>query len=390
MKSVKSLLFILLLLISVRGLTQDFDRYMVKKQLDCPDISLNSAALFEKYYTENKIDSAKTLLTYWQNRCGLREPVQRAKLLLALQENSFQDSILAENVLFHLFNFKNRTDLIRGEAYHTYDDNRAYFGYIPLGREFDLFTKKSFNKLKEKFESNSIEYLLCEFYGDNCDTIFSKIQTGAYPNSILTKEYYKEVNKFINLPELHMSFITGIWIPTGKAAKLGLHPELGYQMGIKRKKMNYDIIMSFKFGKAANSYIAFRKESGEYEETNHFFGGHIGLDIGRDIYSNRNRELQLVGGIAFDGFDALKGDVDKNIKSVSVSSYNFNIGVAYRYYITSSLYLGLRAKYNIVDYTKSGVIDFTGNPITIQFSIGGVNNLLKHDNLKILKYKLRR
>jgi len=98
----------------------------------------------------------------------------------------------------------------------------------------------------------------------------------------------------------------------------------------------------------------------------------------------------LTGGVAFDGFDALTEDKDNDLKAESTWTYNFNFGLGYRYYVTNKFYLGLRGKYNIVDYALNNVIDFTGNPITIQFTIGGVNNVLRNNNLKALKYKLRK
>lgn len=193
------------------------------------------------------------------------------------------------------------------------------------------------------------------------------------------------------MSEFHMSWVTGIWIPTGKLKKLGSHPELGFQMGAKHKKMNYDLIMAFKFINSPNVYYARRTKSGDsIELTNHFFGGHIGFDLGRDIYVHNGHEIQLTGGIAFDGFDALKENKDKNLKAESIWTYNFSFGLGYRYYISNSFYLGLRAKYNIVDYSLNNVVDFTGNPITVQFIIGSVNNVFRNNNLKALKYKLRK
>jgi len=232
---------------------------------------------------------------------------------------------------------------------------------------------------------------LTEFYSDNSDTILTKIQTQTYGNTALTKEYNDAVRKYANMPEYHMSWITGIWIPTGDLKKLGSHPELGYQIGVKHRKMNYDFVMSFRFLNSANYYYGRRtKSDNSLELTDNFFGGHIGMDIGRDIYADRGHEIQLTGGIAVDGFDVLEEDKVNNLKSESTWSYNFNFGLGYRFYITNSFYLGLRAKYNLVDYSQSKVIDFTGNPVTIQFIIGSVNNSFRNNNLKALKYRLRK
>lgn len=88
-----SLLAIICTLTSLT-LAQNFDNLMSKKQIDCRDISYNSSIYFIKYMQENKLDSAKALLQYWENKCGAREPIYRAKILLALIQNEYNDTLL--------------------------------------------------------------------------------------------------------------------------------------------------------------------------------------------------------------------------------------------------------------------------------------------------------
>lgn len=386
----RNIILIALLFTSIQSFGQDFDNLLAKKQLDCSEISYNCALLFEKYFTDNKIDSAQNLLFYWQGKCGLREPVERARLLLAIKESNFHDSLLTKEVLSYIFNYQNRMDMIKYNNYYSYDNYKPYYGYVPVGQEFDKFTKKAFNRLKANYKPDVIEYILCEFYSDNYDTIFSKIQTNAFNSSILAKEYNNTAEKYLNMSEFHMAWITGVWIPTGNLKKLGSHPELGFQMGAKHKKMNYDFILAIKFLNSANSYYARRTKSSNLELTDYFLGGLVGIDIGRDIFANKGHELQFTGGIALDGFDALEEDTDKDLKSASTWTYNLNFGLGYRFYLTNEFYLGLRAKYNVVDYSLNNVIDFTGNTITIQFIVGGLSNVIRNNNLKALKYKLRK
>jgi hypothetical protein len=380
---------IVLSLFCVNVYGQDFDHLMVKKQLDCSDISYNCAQIFEKYYSSNKLDSAKSLLIYWQSKCGLREPLQRCKILLAIKQNSLNDSLLSDNVFYYLFNYKNRMSIGKYGDFESYDNNKAYYGYIPAGQDFDAFTKKSFTELKVNFTPDVMEYLLCEFYSDNSDTLFFKLQTNTFKNSILAKEYKKLTMEFQNLPEYHVAWITGMWIPTGAIRPLGVHPDLGFMSGIKYKKVSYDLTMTFKFLDTPESYLARRSTSSGLESTNHFFGGYMGFDVGRDIFFKNNHEIQLMGGIAFEGFDALEEDLDLGLESASANTLNLNLGFGYRYYYKNDSYLGLRVKYNFVDYTSNHVIDFTGNPITIQFVIGGLTNDYRNRNLKALRFKQR-
>lgn len=380
---------IVLSILSLNVFGQDFDKLMVKKQLDCSDISYNCARIFEDYYSSNKLDSAQSILTYWQAKCGIREPLQRCKILLAIKQNCLNDSVLTDNMFYYIFNYKNRIAIEKSGDYESYDNYQPYYGYIPVGQEFDKFSKKAFSDLQVNYTPKVIEYLLCEFYGNNPDTLFTKLQTNTYKETRLAKEYNKLTESYVKLPEYHVAWITGLWVPTGGIKSLGVHPDLGFMSGIKYKKFSFDMTLTFKFLDTPESYLARRLESSVAESTNHFFGGYIGFDIGRDIFSKNNHEVQLMGGVAFDGFDALEEDLDIGLKSASTAALNLNLGLGYRYYLKNDGYLGLRVKYNFVNYASNHVIDFTGNPLTIQFVIGGLTNDYRKRNLKALEYNQR-
>ncbi|MEZ5106477.1 MAG: hypothetical protein R2757_18390 [Draconibacterium sp.] len=384
----KKTLLAILLLFSSLAYGQDLDKLMVNKQVDCSDVSYNCGLYFIKYVQEEKLDSAQNIIDYWEGKCGEREPIFRAKILLALKERNYSDSLLKEGVMNNLYNYRNRIEVIKYSNYYAYDEYKPYYGFTPPGQEFDKMTQEIAKSLINEYNSGTTEYLFAEFYSGEVDTVFSRLQSGSSEGSFLVDEYNKEVEKYAKQGEFHMAWITGMWIPTGDLTKLGLHPDLGFQIGSKVGKMNYDFTMMFKFINAANYYTAYRGSTPEL--TNNFFGGYIGFDLGRDVYVRNGHEIQLTGGIALDGFDVLEGDDELDIDSESILTYNFNFGLGYRYYITNSLYLGLKAKYNIVDYSLNGVTDFKGNPITVQITIGNVNNAFRNRNLKALGYKLRK
>jgi len=376
---------------TVSAFTQDFDKLLSRKPVDCSDISLSSSLYFIKYMSVSEIDSARHLLNYWESKCGIREPIFRARILLSLETGEFNETLWTETPFNQIFNYQSRMDLIKSARYYVYDNYKSFYGYVPPGEGFDIFTRKWASELKTYYEPESIEYILAEFYSDDYEVIFSKLQSKTLEDCLLTKKYYEMVNKYKNMSEFHISFLAGVWIPTGELTKIGVHPELGMQMGWKKKRINYDFTLSLKFVEAPNKYYARRdKQSDEWELTKHFFGGYVGFEVGGDLLSRKGHELQVIGGIGYDGFDVLKENKEDNLKSSSTSSFNLNFGLAYRYYINNNLYLGLKVKYNIVDYTLNKVIDFTGNPITVQFSIGIINNAVRDANLKALGYKLRK
>jgi hypothetical protein len=235
-----------------------------------------------------------------------------------------------------------------------------------------------------------MEYILAEFYSDNYENIFTQLQSKNFANCLLTSKYYELVHQYKNLSEFHISLLAGIWIPTGELTQVGVHPELGLQMGWKKKRMNYDFTLALKFVDAPKEYYARRDKKSEWELTDHFFGGYVGFEIGGDLLARKGHEIQAIGGVAYDGFQVLKKNKEDDLKSSSTSSFNINFGLAYRYYITNNFYLGLRVKYHIVNYKLNGVINFTENPITVHFSIGIVQNSIKNENLKALGYRFRK
>lgn len=379
----KKIAFILFLLTAYKLTGQELKSITDKKNTACSEISYKSSLLYKAFIEHNEIDSARIVLKYWESGCGITEPIYRAKVLLSLKEGNYREPLPAGGALNMIFNYQNRMELVKKSNFNPYNANKSEYGNIPPGEEFDNFTQREAADLKAKWDPGTIEFILSEFYSSNCDTILTKLQTSAFKKTSLAIEYRSLVDKYLKIPESNVSLVSGLWIPTGDLKKIGSHPELGVQGGIKLRKMNYDFLMLFRFGNSPNIYYARRAKLSEtMEPTNYFFSGQIGIDIGRDLYARNGHEFQLTGGIAFDGLEAFE-------EGPTIWSYNFSFGPGYRYYITNSLYIGLRTKYNIVDYTLNNMIDFTGNPITVQLIIGNVNNQYRNHFLKTLKYKLR-
>ena len=378
------------LLATIHAFSQEFDQLLTERRPNCADIAYNSGLYFVKYMQENKLDTAALLLNYWEMKCGIYEPIFRAKILLALQTGTFNDSLLGNNPLRYMSNYKNRIKIIQDETpYHRYDGYKSFYGYVPPGQAFDTYTSQMAIKLKDDYDPESMEYLLAEFYGDDSEAVFSRIQLPQHRGSKLYENYNEQLQSYLTMSEWNLSFSAGVWVPTGNITQLGCHPEIGLQVGWKYKKMNYDLICAVKFINAYNDYYVRRKGSTEPELTNYFLGYTIGIDVGRDIFARNHHEVQLIAGIAYDGFQVIKEDKDAGIKSLSVNSYNFNIGLGYRYYVKEHWYWGIRAKINFVDYTLNRVLDFTGFPVTIHIVVGGLDNIFRNDGLRNLRYKIR-
>lgn len=384
-------LIVILLCRSVWSDAQDsFDRLMTLREIDCADVALNAPHLIKGLLEQNKMDSSYRFLAYWKSKCGDNEPIFRINILLALVERNFNDTLLNSNSVEHLHNYKMRRELIRSANYTAFDYYKTYFNFIQPGGEFDQLTQQIADDVKNTYPENSVERLLASCYADEDQSFFSSLQSDVYKGTVLQNRYNTEVDKYLNYLELHVGFLAGIWIPTGDITQLGNHPDMGFQCGYKKKRWNYDLTVTLKWGDTPKPYWANRPlTTGTRELTSEFFGGYIGFDVGWDLLRDKQHEFQLLAGVGYDGFDVFK-QADPNDPVESVSSYNFNFGIAYRYYFENDIYVGLRGKYNIVDYTLTDVIDFTGNPVTVHLAIGGLTNIFRRNALKELDYNGRR
>lgn len=367
----------------------NYGQYNKQGMYFCDETAYNSSISFIEFIQDKKYDSANDILNYWERECGIREPLFRARVMLAISRNQDADQLIDEQFFSQLYNYKSRAEMLRTRNYIQYDYGQPYYGYIPIGQEFDSF---SINFFKNAYndDKTSINSLLSEFYGVQTDSLLYKIQSEEYLGTNLHTEYYRLVKKYLYMPELHYAILSGIWMPTGGAKKLGVHPEIGLQVGMKYKNVNVDLTVAFKFIKSQTPYYATRVRSDKsVVYTDDFFGGYFGLDFGYDILKRKSHEIQLLFGIGVDGFDAIEGDTVNNLKSETTWTYNFNFGSGYRFYFSEVAYIGLQCKYNIVNYALRGVVDFTGNPVTVSIVLGGLSNTSKKYQLDNLRYRQR-
>ena len=369
---------------------QSLDALVLKNtEPNCADISGGSARLFSKYIAGNNLDSAKVILDYWTGKCEAIEPLVRATVQLSLITNTYSDSILTENSTWYLINYINRNEAQK-DLNNSFFKTSAYYGFVPIGEEFDQVLKRKFNALKTDYDQSSMEYLLADFYSNPNSEVFNKLETSIYNQSQVAESYLNDLKSTESMSEAHMSFFTGLWLPTKELRTLGNHPEVGFSAGWKKGSMNYDFLLSFKFLKAKNDYLAYRKESDVPESTDHFFGGKLGFEVGKDIYQAGKHELQLIAGLALDGFDILEEDESRNLEARSIVTYNVSLGLGYRVYTNGHFYLGLKGTYNLVDYTINNAIRLDGNAFTLHLTMGSVNNIFKSSLMKTFGKQIRR
>lgn len=166
------------------------------------------------------------------------------------------------------------------------------------------------------------------------------------------------------------AFLAGIWIPMGDLTLLGDHPSFGFQLGARDNSNQVDLTLQFRFSNSANYYTI--KRNNAYYDINNYFGGYIGLDYTYYLVNKLNFDLGVLGGIGYDGFDITSSNYNYDeMKPLSIGSFNANGGFKLNYYLSTSFYIGLQARYNFINYVNHGGTSMNGDAFSIDLIIGG-------------------
>jgi hypothetical protein len=368
---------------------ESFEERITKINPTCAEISLNAASLFEKYMLNDQYDSARFIVNYWAEKCGNREVVKRAKILLSLKTRNYSDTVLGAGILVDILDFKNRMDYWKAEFFYVFDNNAAYYGFVPFGQDYDRFTNELGRTLKKKYLPGTIPYILCDFYGGNTDSVFIQLQQIPDNPSSLEIEYKEMVSMYKSFPSGEMGGIAGVWVPTGRLEIMGVHPEIGFSVGVKNKKMLYSLFMSVAFIKTPNKYEFINTQFNDsLQMSNMFIGFNVGGQVDWSVYQKKGNELFVLAGGCYSGITVLPVNDDDNIDGEVARTVNLNIGLGVKHYFRGGTYISLQGKYNLVDYTSNGVIDYNGNAFSVQFIIGGALSGYK-TQLDALQYDWR-
>ncbi|HVN58252.1 MAG TPA: hypothetical protein VMT63_08155 [Bacteroidales bacterium] len=381
MKKVTLLFLLFSPLLSVCCQQIEPEALMTRRYISCDDIFVNVAYLIPKYAESGSRDTLNSLIIYWEKNCGVTEPLMRCKILLAIKDHEFSEDIYNNGIIELLMVYKRDHP-----AFKSREKELNYSAYSSsAGTRLDFFTSRLAGMLIKRTDLSPAEKFFTGFYSGQNDSL-GVLRTAYYAHTRLSVYYDQEYKKVSSGPAWHGDIIAGAWIPLGNLHQVGVHPALGFRGGIKIKRVYIDGELTFRVGKSPN-YITVDQE-GTLVHTDDYFGGYIGLDIGYNLLSGKNNNFDLVGGIAYDGFDTnTGGNVYYNDNNtVSVGSMNLNAGLGYKRILKDGIdYLGFDLKYNWLGYINVNGTNLKGNAITINLLYGFSGHPYLRNIIKLLK-----
>lgn len=356
------LFFSMTVLNTVTG--QTIEEQMTKKHPSCDDVFLNAVKVFPKLYRQQAFDSMHTAINIWKEACGSNDKITCATLLLSIQQAAFTKDSINVFTLEILDNYSH--------VFPFYIENKA--PYFKAEVDFYKFISIWAKLLLAERQLDENEKFICSvFTGSITDPVQEiKRNREKYPGlEVLVQQKEKEQRKEIRI---NGAFLFGNWIPNGDLKIIGNHPAIGFQFGSRKNKHEIDFTMQFRFLKSANTYLI--KRNNVLYQSDHYFGGYIGLDYTWYLFSNQKNDFGLVTGIGFDGFDVSNSN-EPNQRPLSINAFNANGGLRYNFYITPTFYVGLQGRYNVINYCNSGGSSLQGNALSIDLILGGYHSRLR-------------
>lgn len=337
----------------------------------CIDYYYNATLVIPRLYDEGKIDSIYLVLDYVEKECTPSSFTRRTRILLKMEEEDFSERLYDSTILSDFMTYQEAMKSI--DAY-GYEKSWYTCDHPEANRKFDGFIIALAGRMSDKYPPGTVEHLLSGFYAGDFTYFFRELKGDTYAGTDLQEYYltfFRHLEAEYGNQGGHMAALVGFWRPLGANGILGNKPELGFTVGRKCGRRQYDLTLLLRFTSAKERYVY--RDKGVLDTTSHFFGGYFGIDVGHELFTAGNHQFEIVGGIGYDGFDTKNSDNDDD-KGHSIGSLNLNVGFRHKLYVNrfQDFYIGLQGRYNFVKYGTDGGSDLSGNTFSLQLIIGRI------------------
>lgn len=348
---------------AMQGQSPDVEGLMTRHYPTCQDITYNVQFLIPEYVNKASADTLDAILTYWEIHCGQSEALTRCRILLAIDRGNFSENLYDQSIMADLNSYKN---MVNARANGFMGKEGRYWRYANfLTDRLDQFTVQWAIKLLQRKSVPPLEMFFLRIYSNNFDSAFEMLQSPSF-NGTKLQQYYALQKKRQRMSYSFISeLLAGAWIPQENLTLVGVHPQIGYRLGLEVNRFDAGLILGLKFLNSPNEFQVLKNDS--VWNTRHFFGGVLGLDMGYDLIRFGKNHLKVLGGMAYDGFDVLSENSSNSDTKITktLNSLNVNVGLGYAWQFNQANCVGIECKYNLVHYKNTGATDLSGNVWTV-------------------------
>ncbi len=351
----------------------------------CVETESWAVHVIPRLHSEGKLDSLNHVLDLWTDDCGESEPSVRTRILTAIETGTFDEGMYDSNIIDYLSMFRvSRENRYRNQSRFMgalFGDDRG----VALAMSFDSTLVAIAEKLAGSTDSDAVEHLFCRYYSGDFDYFFRRLKSSEFDHTKLHQYYTNHIDGLKSSDDgfnIQYSARIGRWYPDKSMDVLGSHPEFGLSVGVMRKQIEIGLTGAVRWGDPNDNYRVFHK--GRVRDTDHYFGGSIGIDIGAEILKGRIAGFVIFIGIGYDGIIAIEGD--DNEKGKTLGSMSLGAGAHLRFFIDrySSKYVGLLTRIGYVDYRNERGTQLTDGTFSIALTFGFCGRSEKIRKLKLL------
>lgn len=301
------------------------------------------------------IDSIGKNLDFWIETCGYNEAVFRIFVLISIQEGSLNEEELGENYNYFLANFQERVlEAQRSDYQKVFENDQAFFLYIPLRSDFDAWTAQWAQSLLETKEVKGLDHYLLSLYSQKHDYFMQQeLNNKMYDSISFVREWREDIIKE-RRSEGSTAVMIGTWIPIGALSNfMDISPVIGINAEIpvsKRSTIGGDFNIKVPVNKKQ-----FRITTIDSTElTKSTFAFEFDFYLAYDFIQKKNYRLNGFAGM---GFEVLITDLERPIENedeepgnYSITTYLANVGFELSFKNKNFSYWGIRTNLSIMDY----------------------------------------
>ena len=344
----------------------DIESLIVRQHIDCSDIALSATGMIPGMHRREAADSLRTLLSFWESRCGITEPMMRYTILWQILTNSFSEEWLPDRVIDHLLDHR---DGVKSNEYPPqFFDFRAW-EYHQIYPGFNDFTRELAGEILAYNDLTKLERFFAGFYHHDFEESWQMLTEGDLSGTRVDSLYQVSQEPPEPSPtRLHAGFYIGMWLPNGNLERLGNHPQVGLMLDGVSEHVIYGLHMHIAFSDAYRTYEVM--VDNRLLKTNHFLQYNILGFAGFDLLRHRDFSFYPIFGGGYDGIDPLSRAQREEGLRKAIHSYNLHIGLIYHRRFENNNVFSIITRYNLVDYVNQGGTDLSGNVFTLGVGFG--------------------
>jgi len=278
---------------------------------ECGAVSLEAYGTIPLLFFDDQPDSLIGVLIRWEQACGPQEVTERTRILAAIWDGNFDESLYDPGIIDDLVAYAPR--VAREPDLDEADPRTRY----------DAFTRDLADQLLPHTDQGSLESFFCLFYSGRTAEAWTLLRSDTLQVTELARLYRNEL-EILDTPKptTVITITGGGWSPGGNQAFVGDKTLAGAMVGLRGHDWLGRAVLEMRIGRSARPYVA--PVAGEDRPSDRFDAALAVLEAGRIIRLGDHVQWDLFGGLGVDAVKPFKAD------DLTLNAFHAEVGTGLR------------------------------------------------------------